>query len=182
MCPTVIANVCDMLSLVTRFMGSTWGPSGADRTQVGPCSPHELCYMGCFVSVILYLGLWDLFTITVRIDSLIPRQSYDSPSTNKLIGTDWYQTIINRLILNHNKTQQSANRIENPWGNCSDFDGRFTLYFLMVQAMNFYQNITDIKWKSPRTLLYINHSTMAIRLKKHSQIWIIIIRQYSVAS
>ena len=23
-------------SLIARFMGSTWGPSGADRTQVGP--------------------------------------------------------------------------------------------------------------------------------------------------
>ena len=24
------------LSLMARFMGPTWGPSGADRTQVGP--------------------------------------------------------------------------------------------------------------------------------------------------
>ena len=28
-------------------MGTTWGPPGADRTQVGPMlSPHELCYLG----------------------------------------------------------------------------------------------------------------------------------------
>ena len=31
-------------------MGPTWGPSGTDRTQVGPmlalCWPHELCYLG----------------------------------------------------------------------------------------------------------------------------------------
>ena len=26
----------NMISLIARFMGSTWGPSGADRTQVGP--------------------------------------------------------------------------------------------------------------------------------------------------
>ena len=25
------------------------GPSGADRTQVGPCWPHELCYLGCCI-------------------------------------------------------------------------------------------------------------------------------------
>ena len=31
-------------------MGPTWGPSGADRTQVGPCWPHELCYLGCVKS------------------------------------------------------------------------------------------------------------------------------------
>ena len=24
------------LSLIARFMGPTWGPAGADRTQVGP--------------------------------------------------------------------------------------------------------------------------------------------------
>ena len=31
---------------IAKFMGPTWGPSGADRTQVGPCWPHELCYQG----------------------------------------------------------------------------------------------------------------------------------------
>ena len=29
-------------------MGPTWGPSGADRTQVAPCWPHELCYLGYY--------------------------------------------------------------------------------------------------------------------------------------
>ena len=27
-------------------MGSTWGPSRADGTQVGPMLPHDLCYLG----------------------------------------------------------------------------------------------------------------------------------------
>ena len=27
---------CDITSLIARSMGPTWGPSGADRTQVGP--------------------------------------------------------------------------------------------------------------------------------------------------
>ena len=26
-------------------MGQTWGPSGADRTPVGSCWPHKLCYL-----------------------------------------------------------------------------------------------------------------------------------------
>ena len=34
------------LSLRARFMGPKWGPSWADRTQVGPCWPHEFCYLG----------------------------------------------------------------------------------------------------------------------------------------
>ena len=35
-------------SLIVRFMGPTWGPAGADRTQVGPMLPHEPC---CLVSI-----------------------------------------------------------------------------------------------------------------------------------
>ena len=48
--------VCDVITTETqssyvgsshvRFMGPTWDPSGADRTQVGPCWPHELCHLG----------------------------------------------------------------------------------------------------------------------------------------
>ena len=29
-------NGCQMTSLIARIMGPTWGPSGADRSQVGP--------------------------------------------------------------------------------------------------------------------------------------------------
>ena len=30
------------VTLIARFMGPSWGPYGADRTQVGPCWPHGL--------------------------------------------------------------------------------------------------------------------------------------------
>ena len=40
-----------LLSPIARFMGPTWGPSGADRTQVGPMLAHELCYLGCLVKL-----------------------------------------------------------------------------------------------------------------------------------
>ena len=33
------------LSLLARLMGPKWDPPGADRTQVGPCWPHEPCYL-----------------------------------------------------------------------------------------------------------------------------------------
>ena len=29
-------QVLDGMSMIAKFMGPTWGPSGADRTQVGP--------------------------------------------------------------------------------------------------------------------------------------------------
>ena len=32
-------------ALIARFMGPAWGPPGDDRTQVGPCWPHEPCYL-----------------------------------------------------------------------------------------------------------------------------------------
>ena len=31
-----LCNISAKLSLIARFMGPTWGPSGADRTHVGP--------------------------------------------------------------------------------------------------------------------------------------------------
>ena len=31
-------HISDLASLIARFMGPSWGPSGADRTQVGPMS------------------------------------------------------------------------------------------------------------------------------------------------
>ena len=33
-------------TLIGRFMGPTWGPSGADRTQVDPMLAHDFCYLG----------------------------------------------------------------------------------------------------------------------------------------
>ena len=31
---------------ITKFMGPTWGPPGSCRPQMGPCWPHEPCYLG----------------------------------------------------------------------------------------------------------------------------------------
>ena len=42
------------LSLIARFMGPLWGPSGADRT---PCWPHQLCY----------LGSWSYFSLQSKV-------------------------------------------------------------------------------------------------------------------
>ena len=43
-------------SLIARFIEPTWGSSGADSIQVGPCWSYELCYLGsycCDVTVIV---------------------------------------------------------------------------------------------------------------------------------
>ena len=46
-----------LLSLIARFMGPTWVPSGADRTQVGPMfTPWTLLYrMWCYENVQCYM-------------------------------------------------------------------------------------------------------------------------------
>ena len=59
-----------MHSLIARFMGSTWGPAGADRT---PCWPHELCYRGsaCFS----LMWIW-IYVLSVQLtNTLRPRQN-----------------------------------------------------------------------------------------------------------
>ena len=35
------------ISLIARFMGPTWGPPGADRTEVGPMLAPWTFYLGC---------------------------------------------------------------------------------------------------------------------------------------
>ena len=41
-------EACQLRTLIARFMGPTWGPSGTDRTKMGPCWPHEPCYLGIY--------------------------------------------------------------------------------------------------------------------------------------
>ena len=45
------------VTLKARFMGPTWGPSGADRTQVSPMLAQELCYLGMLPVVSLMASL-----------------------------------------------------------------------------------------------------------------------------
>ena len=47
-CCSIATCVSSTSSLIARFMGPTWGPSGADRPQWAPCWPHELCYLGWY--------------------------------------------------------------------------------------------------------------------------------------
>ena len=50
---SLATSVCTVESLIASFMGPTWGPPGADRTQVGPMlAPWSLlsgvCHRSCF--------------------------------------------------------------------------------------------------------------------------------------
>ena len=54
-CHDLIMDKAIKPQLIARFMGPTWGPSGADRTQVGPMlAPWNLQY----ILLLLCLVLW----------------------------------------------------------------------------------------------------------------------------
>ena len=61
------------LSLIARFMGPTWGPCGADRTQVGPM----------FTPWTLLSGLWiDTFSTANEISlRWVPQKPFGDIST-----------------------------------------------------------------------------------------------------
>ena len=43
---TMMWNLVSKASLIARFMGPTWGPSVADRTQASPMLAPWICYLG----------------------------------------------------------------------------------------------------------------------------------------
>ena len=55
---------CRVISLIARFMGSTWGPSGTDRTQLGPIlAPWTLLY-GMFYNFTTFPRIWPFTSST----------------------------------------------------------------------------------------------------------------------
>ena len=56
-------------TLIARFMGPAWGPSGADRTQVGPCWTHELYFLFTLLNHIafVYEGPWDILVSSLYL-------------------------------------------------------------------------------------------------------------------
>ena len=60
---------CNILSLIARFMGPTWGLLGADRTQVGP--------------------MWATWTLLFRILSHALCQPTDRCASNVCTSSEW---------------------------------------------------------------------------------------------
>ena len=75
-------------SLIARFMGPTWGPSGADRTQVGPMLVTLLCYLG-YLFESLNKNVWISNKISLKyiLGDLIHKSSLTQEITGCLTGT-----------------------------------------------------------------------------------------------
>ena len=63
----VIRQSCPIITLRARFMGPVWGPSGADRTQMAPCWPHELCYRGSYLLFFFFSISFPLIKIQEQV-------------------------------------------------------------------------------------------------------------------
>ena len=54
LCSVLVIDVLHTItSLIARFMGPTWGPSGADRTQVGPKLAPWTLPSGMFCGIVM---------------------------------------------------------------------------------------------------------------------------------
>ena len=90
------------IPLIARFMVPTWGPSGADRTQVGPMLPHELCYLGhlscnnhyndvMWASWCLTTGNWTVCsTVYINITEKIKACIMALCEGNTAVSMSWY--------------------------------------------------------------------------------------------
>ena len=114
--------------LIARFMGPTWSPSVADRTQVGPCWPHELCYLGHLLMTVLTSDLsWGhrhevvameppcivfvfrlvYHAVVFRLCHWLPLRCL-GPWTNHLPPVFWSifgKSILNKLVCKFNKME-----------------------------------------------------------------------------
>ena len=68
------ATLQDKISLIARFMGPTWGPSGADRTQVGPMLAPWNLLSGVLCGIILLVCV-DAF-VGVDVKHYIPAYTF----------------------------------------------------------------------------------------------------------
>ena len=52
--PHLTAKLGFLTTQIAKFVGTTWGPPGSCRPQLGPCWPHEPCNQGTLLFSIQY--------------------------------------------------------------------------------------------------------------------------------
>ena len=114
----LISHRIATLSMIARFMGPTWGPSGADGTQVGPMlAPWTLLsgfmytiYINTFyliIYVILSLSSTELSTIIDPVNSLVLQLNHMgalysavlSNQTSRIRRTIYKNWSVSRIVL-----------------------------------------------------------------------------------
>ena len=90
-----------MTTLIAKFVGPIWGPSGAERTQVGPCWPHELCYLGT-PTVTVHVRVAHRWRMWVKSSGCNPQQipkCFDDITNNQFCGTNTSFIFVNLFLM-----------------------------------------------------------------------------------
>ena len=77
----------------SKVHGANVGQSGADRTQVGPCWPNELCYLGSFYFIqisLKFVPVGQIIRVTAS-NGLVPNrwQRLSEPMLTKMVDVIW---------------------------------------------------------------------------------------------
>ena len=106
------------VSLIARFVGPTWGPSGADRTQVGPMLAHGLCYLGLHHARLL--THYPTRMVVTFCNTKLHRDYFMMPPRVVYILTciEWYyQYIVDRVVSPTYYTKQRLCHTDHDFGS-----------------------------------------------------------------
>ena len=74
-------RIPNVITLIARFMGKTWGPSGADRPRWALCWPLEPCYLG---SLLKWWNIWISHILSLRPFTTL-WCAYNSSMSNEIV-------------------------------------------------------------------------------------------------
>ena len=135
--------------LIARLMGPTWGPSWAGRTQVGPMSVRELCYLGnhCNIICIVSCNVWSCCTKYMAyiifhqcgLESFLIQSGAIVMQSNM---TWFFNTAVQWLMLNI-KHVQTLNLLGTPLYIMYRTQPH---YFIVKELVELYSAISKIYW------------------------------------
>ena len=113
---------CKMISLIARFMGPTWGPSGANMTQVGPMLAPWTLLCGIAHSIAL-------IEAEHKSESKLTQETSYLALIGKLwsvycqdLGADWLHCITKAISCCHKLSDKCIiackSRLHCHWRNC----------------------------------------------------------------
>ena len=149
--------------LIARFMGPTWGPSGADRTQVGPMLAHEFLLYGTLHQTIVIVlhkrNKRNIHKCTLRDvkskwrKALTWRHMTDSAS----------QISATSMILQQLQTQYQHSVLLLLYERTNGFSSQRTIYMESVPMSLWHYNLMSNSGASVQVEIFITTNTVRSR-------------------
>ena len=128
----------NMVSLIARFMGPTWGPSGADRTQVGPMlDPWTLLPGISFNSSMKYVEYRSNFEFTIH--------SMSEQSMGHIVWARWKN--VDRI----KRPSSIMTTGISPWAN--EYNHYWCVHHVLNESSHSVHNGVDV-WAGVTALMY----------------------------